>query len=180
MSAKAAEGAIAVADKTPSAGQPVRGSRMCPYRFPRWRNDWNCTPTCPTPYPSTAIRGAFVAGGAGRVGRRSIRWAAEEARARRRRAAGQDAAVSAVDKEVLDSMPQERLAAAIDGETLADAAEIQPHAWLAKADRPGDGVEFDQIAADERTGLFEAVCFGDGAARRAKPQASHNGPAVMS
>ncbi len=33
-SAWAAVGAIAVAERTPAAGQPVRGSRMCPYRRP--------------------------------------------------------------------------------------------------------------------------------------------------
>ena len=79
---------------------------------------------------------------------------AEEAgRRRRRRAVGQDAAVSAVDEKILDAVPQERFAAAIDGETLADAAEIQPHARLEEADRPAGGVQFDQMAADAASGL---------------------------
>ena len=73
---------------------------------------------------------------------------------------GQDAAVAAVDEEVLDAVPQERFAAAIDGEALADAAEIQPHARLEEADRVRSGVQFDEMGADERTGFVEAVFFG--------------------
>ena len=78
-------------------------------------------------------------------------------------------------------MPQaiSRSAANIQGISLADAAEIDPHAGPAKADRPPRRVQFHQMTADQARA--SASCVGrNSPARRANPHASHSGADVTS
>ena len=74
-----------------------------------------------------------------------------------------------------------RSAATVHGVALADAAQVEPHARIEEADGLRAGVQLDQVAADVPAGLGQLLGAGGTApARRAKPQASQSGPAVMS
>ena len=79
-----------------------------------------------------------------------------------RRAAGGDAAISAVDEKVGNAGGQQMLRRAIDRVALADAAEVQPHSRAEEADRASRFIEFDPLAAHQRPGLGQLLGRGNG------------------
>ncbi len=75
---------------------------------------------------------------------------------------GQDAAVAPLDEKILDAGGQKPFAAAIHGVALADAAQVEPHARIEKADGLLPGVQLDQVAADVPAGLGQLLAPGHG------------------
>ena len=98
----------------------------------------------------------------------------------RGRTPGQDAALAAVDQKVGQTALGEPPGAAIDGIALANAAEIDLEARLQEADRVAGRIELDEPSADPRRAAAKSAAAGTAGLRRANPQTSQSGPAVMS
>ena len=86
-----------------------------------------------------------------RAGRFSGQWGA----------AGQHAALAAVEQEVGHAQRQQPLGADVQGVALADAAKADPHARAAEADGLPRGVKLQQMAAHARPGLGQLGFGGD-------------------
>ena len=76
-------------------------------------------------------------------------------------AAGQHAALAAVEEEVGHAQGQQPPGADVQGIALADAAQADPHARPAEADGLPRGVKLEQMAADPRPRLGQLRFGGD-------------------
>ena len=167
-SASTALWATAVADSSASAGRPERGSENVPVAPPlvpeglgHGAGGRDGPPAEPQlgQAPLGPQRMADAHGPAGRRARRRGRLE------RGLRAAGQHAAVAAVEQEVVQARARQILRTAVEGISLAQAAEVEPHARPQEADRPPRRVEFHVLAADAGQGRGQRLLRRDRARR---------------